>query len=304
MIRISRQPRLVHSTSKHANEGFFGQSENIKMLESRACLEKMYDIGSTIGRGNFSQVFYSVRRKDDHKCALKEVYKQQLRGKWFFVENEVELMMVCSHDHICTMMDAFQTPTKYFIIFDYAESGDLFEAVKASGRLTEMDAAHIVQQIASALAYLHARKIVHRDIKPENVLLYSENTAKLCDFGLACTMLGPLYRVCGTPTYCAPEILKETGYGLSVDVWSLGVVLHVMLVGFAPFRSSDRQRLFRLITRAQLSLDLPEWRRVSRPARDLVMKMLNVCADKRPKASEISSHPWVSDLVSEPDEEE
>lgn len=70
--------------------------------------------------------------------------------------------MVCSHDHICTMMDAFQTSTKYFIIFDYAEvrsttktlhefshfkNGDLFEWVKTSGRLTEMDAAHIVQQV-------------------------------------------------------------------------------------------------------------------------------------------------------------
>ncbi|KAK5981141.1 Serine/threonine-protein kinase zyg-8 [Trichostrongylus colubriformis] len=118
-------------------------------------------------------------------------------------------------------------------------------------------------QTASALAYLHCRKIVHRDVKPENLLLDSKKRVQLCDFGLACTVLGPLYRVCGTPTYCAPEILKETGYGFAVDVWSLGVLLHVMLVGFAPFRSTDRTRLFRLITQGKLHLDLPEWKEIS-----------------------------------------
>lgn len=62
-----------------------------------------------------------------------------------------------------------------------------------------------------ALNFLHSRKIVHRDVKPENILLGADFCVKLTDFGLACQVLGPLYRVCGTPTYVAPEVLTQQG---------------------------------------------------------------------------------------------
>ncbi|KAL6725318.1 hypothetical protein Aduo_007379 [Ancylostoma duodenale] len=262
-VRLDRQPQLIHNTSKHLNEGFFGASENIHRVQSRTCLRKYYDIGSTIGRGNFSQVFYALRRKDEKECALKEILKQQLRGKWFFIENEVEILRMCSHPNICRIIDAYKTNTKYLLVFEYAQNGDLFEMIRRDRKLNESDAAVFTCQIASALTYLHGRRIVHRDIKPENLLVYKNKQIRLSDFGLACTVLGPLFRVCGTPSYCAPEILKETGYGIAVDIWSLGVLLHVMLVGFAPFRSNERNRLFRLITQGKLHFDLPEWREVS-----------------------------------------
>ncbi|WKY09101.1 hypothetical protein Q1695_001897 [Nippostrongylus brasiliensis] len=295
-LRLDRQPRIIHNTSKHLNEGFFGTSENIRQVESRSSLEAHYEIGALIGQGNFSRVFYAVRRKDEKRCALKEIEKQQLRGKWFFVENEVEILQMSSHPNICRLVDAFKTNNKYMIVFEYAQNGDLFELIHREGRLPESDAATFTSQTASALAYLHGRKIVHRDVKPENLLLFSKKQVRLCDFGLACTVLGTLYRVCGTPTYCAPEILKETGYGTAVDVWSLGVLLHVMLVGFAPFRSTERSRLFRLITQGKLHFDLPEWKGVSSKARDLLSRLMCVSPGRRPAANEIGSHPWINEL--------
>ncbi|KHJ96090.1 kinase domain protein [Oesophagostomum dentatum] len=275
---------------------------------------KQYEIGAMIGRGNFSRVFFALRRKDDKKCALKllafctavaaisadvaivEVIKQQLRGKWFFIENEVEILQMCSHPNICKIIDAYKTSNKYLLVFEYAQNGDLFELIRREGRLDEKDAAVYTSQTASALAYLHNRKIVHRDIKAENLLLYSKKQVQLCDFGLACTVLGPLYRVCGTPSYCAPEVIRETGYGVAVDVWSLGVLLHIMLVGFAPFRSNERNRLFRLITQGRIHFDLPEWKDVSTKARDLLSRMICTTVENRIAASEVASHPWISEL--------
>lgn len=67
-------------------------------------------------------------------------------------------------------------------------------------------------KVASALHFIHSKNIVHRDIKPENILLNTNLTAKLTDFGLACVVMGPLYRVCGTPTYVAPEVLMQQGF--------------------------------------------------------------------------------------------
>lgn len=79
----------------------------------------------------------------------------------------------------------------------------------------------MIRHLASAMAYLHSMSIVHRDIKPENLLVEMDENGqvrelKLADFGLACEVDEPLTAVCGTPTYVAPEILMETGYGLKV----------------------------------------------------------------------------------------
>ncbi|KJH41396.1 kinase domain protein [Dictyocaulus viviparus] len=280
---------------------FISTTKNIQYVESRSCLDKHYEIGELIGKGNFSRVFYALRKKDGRKCALKEVERHQLRGKWFFIENEVEILRMCSHPNICRLVDAFKTNVRYLLVFEYAQDGDLFDLIRRDGHLPECDAASYTCQIASALAYLHERKIVHRDVKPENLLLFNKRQARLCDFGLACTVLGPLYRVCGTPTYCAPEILNESGYSYSVDVWSLGIVLHVMLVGFAPFRSTNRIRLFQLITKGKIHFDLPEWRSISYEARNLLNEMLCMNPKQRIAADEILSHSWIKSSENHPE---
>lgn len=100
--------------------------------------------------------------------------------------------------------------------------GDLFDAITTATRFTEPHARLMIRHLASATAYLHSLGIVHRDIKPENLLVELNadgqvTELKLADFGLACEVTQPLLAVCGTPTYVAPEILLETGYGLKVS---------------------------------------------------------------------------------------
>lgn len=78
----------------------------------------------------------------------------------------------------------------------------------------------MISHLCYALAYLHSHQIVHRDVKPENLLVQLHgdriHCLKLADFGLAQVVHEPLYTICGTPTYVAPEILAEVGYGLKV----------------------------------------------------------------------------------------
>jgi 5'-AMP-activated protein kinase catalytic alpha subunit len=88
------------------------------------------------------------------------------------------------------------------------------------------------------LCYIHSKNIAHRDIKLDNILLDGVGNVKIGDFGVS-KQIQPnsmMFEQCGTPAYIAPEILRNKGYGLSVDLWSAGVVLFAMLYGSVPFK--------------------------------------------------------------------
>ena len=104
--------------------------------------------------------------------------------------------------------------------------------------------------ITNAILYMHSHGIMHRDLKPENLILCSNSTdtdLKLIDFGFA-TRFGvdipPETRLCGTPGYVAPEMLRGASYGGEVDMWSLGVIMYVLLAGMPPFSSDNGADLF------------------------------------------------------------
>ncbi|KAI1241921.1 hypothetical protein IHE44_0005429 [Lamprotornis superbus] len=120
---------------------------------------------------------------------------------------------------------------------------------------------------------------------------------KLGDFGLATIVDGPLYTVCGTPTYVAPEIIAETGYGLKVDIWAAGVITYILLCGFPPFRGSgdDQEVLFDQILMGQMDFPSPYWDNVSDSAKELITMMLQVDVDLRFSALQVLEHPWVND---------
>jgi len=136
-----------------------------------------------------------------------------------------------------------------------------------------------------ALAYLHKRKIVHRDLKPENFLLASDeqNAAiKIADFGFACNVEDDhaLRGLCGSPGYVAPEIIKEKdGYGLPVDMWSMGVILYILLTGIPPFAGDSDEESFALTLRGHY--DKKHLEDCSPAAKDLVAKMLTYSPQKR-----------------------
>ncbi|NWX52911.1 DCLK2 kinase, partial [Steatornis caripensis] len=119
---------------------------------------------------------------------------------------------------------------------------------------------------------------------------------KLGDFGLATVVEGPLYTVCGTPTYVAPEIIAETGYGLKVDIWAAGVITYILLCGFPPFRSENnlQEDLFDQILVGKLEFPSPYWDNITDSAKELISLMLHVNAETRYTAAQILSHPWVS----------
>ena len=145
-------------------------------------------------------------------------------------------------------------------------------------------------------------EIVHRDIKPENILVEKDSSGrikrvKLCDFGLATVAKKKIFAVCGTPTYVAPEILAEKGYGLDVDNWAVGVIAYILLCGFPPFRSLERNQdeLFDTIQRGEFEYLSPYWDTVTDSARDLIDNLIEVSIPKRMQPKDILKHKFVMD---------
>lgn len=97
------------------------------------------------------------------------------------------------------------------------------------------------------------------------------------------------------PRYVAPEILAEIGYGLEVDCWATGIILYILLCGYPPFKTADRnqEELFQMIQRGKFTYDSEHWGSVSSSAKDLIDHLLVVDRSKRMDAKEILLHPWI-----------
>ncbi|XP_019711662.1 serine/threonine-protein kinase DCLK2-like [Hippocampus comes] len=268
---------------------------------SSSIISSKYKIGKVIGDGNFAVVKECVERSTGQEFALKIIDKARCCGKEHLIENEVAVLRRVRHPSIIQLVEVDETPSQLFLVMELVKGGDLFDAITSSTKYSEHDASAMVYNLAGAIKYLHRMNIVHRDIKPENLLVceYPDGTKslKLGDFGLATVVEGPLYTVCGTPTYVAPEIIAETGYGLKVDIWAAGIITYILLCGFPPFRSENnvQEELFDQILRGKLEFPSPDWDAISLPAKMLIGQMLQVNVDARFTADEVLSHPWVSD---------
>ncbi|XP_048052635.1 serine/threonine-protein kinase DCLK2 isoform X6 [Megalobrama amblycephala] len=259
-----------------------------------------YKIGKVIGDGNFAVVKECVERSTGKEFALKIIDKNKCRGKEHLIENEVAVLRRVKHPNIIMLIEEVDTPTELYLVMELVKGGDLFDAITSSTKYTERDASVMVFDLAAALKYLHRMCIVHRDIKPENLLVceYPNGTKslKLGDFGLATVVEGPLYTVCGTPTYVAPEIIAESGYGLKVDIWAAGVITYILLCGFPPFRSENnlQEDLFDQILVGRLEFPSPFWDNITDSAKELIGYMLQVNVEARYTAEDVLSHPWVT----------
>ncbi|XP_066101813.1 serine/threonine-protein kinase DCLK3 [Saccopteryx bilineata] len=264
-----------------------------------AGVEKQYETGRVLGDGNFAVVKECRHRETGQAFAMKIVDKSKLKGKEDMVDSEIFIIQSLSHPNIVKLHEVYETDTEIYLIMEYVAGGDLFDAILENVKFPERTAARLFTDLCQALVHMHDKNIVHRDLKPENLLVQrnedKSTTLKLADFGLAKHVVRPVFTVCGTPTYVAPEILSEKGYGLEADMWAAGVILYILLCGFPPFRSPERDQdeLFNIIQQGHFEFLAPYWDNISDAAKDLVSRLLVVDPKKRYTAHQVLKHPWI-----------
>lgn len=179
---------------------------------------------------------------------------------------------------------------------DLVRGGELFEQIERRGELDEKLARKYFQQLVDGIDYCHRRGVCHRDLKPENLLVDENGTLKITDFGVSSMKGGVsgsdlLYTACGTPYYCAPEIINgaEEGYsGVKIDAWSCGIILYLLLTGTLPFQNEDMTQLYEQINRC--IVEYPSW--MPEDARDLISHLLAKDPESRFDLEKVKAHAW------------
>jgi calcium-dependent protein kinase len=295
-------PNILHiKSSKLASF-----SENIKIKNFITKIEKQvednYKVLNKIGKGAFGNVYKVCHNQSGLIRAMKIIKKENLAyqdGDSKFL-NEIQILIACQHPHIIKIYEYYNDEVNYYIIMEFIPGGELYETISTWKKFNEQKACYIMRQILEAVNYLHSMKIIHRDIKPENMLVESKVVdkelinIKLIDFGTSNYYEDSkkFTQKVGSPYYIAPEVIKKY-YDYKCDIWSSGVILYVLLVGYPPFKGNSQKELLSNIVKGKYSLEGEEWDRVSIEAKDLISKMLELDPNKRLSAEESLMHPWM-----------
>lgn len=182
---------------------------------------------------------------------------------------------------------------------EYCKGGDLFTFLeKRDFTIPESKARELTHSIATGIFYLHRFGIAHRDLKPENILMTDETDEaqpKLVDFGLS-KIIGP-NETCndpfGTLSYVAPEVLLQKPYDKSVDLWSLGVIIYLLLSGTLPFDDDDDREIARQTIHDEPDFSYKVWKKIDKGVISMIKSLLAKEKKDRMSLEDVLQHPWI-----------
>jgi len=256
-----------------------------------------------IGEGGFGKVRIGKRKGTDEQYAIKEVRKKlggghagRARGMPLeLIMQEASAMYMLRHPNIIRLHGMYQDYVNVYMVMDYCDGGDLYDALAAASSFREKEAASLMQQILRGVNYMHHTGVCHRDLKPENFLVSTKGASltsccvKIIDFGCAWIFSGPdevATRRMGTGRYMAPEMIVGS-YTHRCDNWSCGVVTFAMLCGHYPFKDAS------VCQTQEVAFSQPDWKVVSEDAKTLIRHMLKKDPKQRYSAEQALAHPWI-----------
>jgi len=289
--------------------------------------------GESLGEGSYGKVETCVNVFTGIQYAVKTIEKVPGLFNRSKILKEIEIYHLCrGQQNVIQLIEFFEETNYFYLVFEKMSGGPLLDHIQRRVRFTEAEASRIVRDLAGALRHLHAQGVAHRDLKPDNVLCVNVNSpcpVKLCDFDLCSapvsidtsftpTLLSPV----GSLEYMAPEVVDtflidddydddgSLSYNKKCDLWSLGVIMYILLCGYAPFSGhcgSDcgwdrgetctdcQERLFSSIKEGRLVFPDQHWEVISEEAKDLIQGLLVKDSEARLDANQVLSHPWILD---------
>jgi serine/threonine-protein kinase len=245
-------------------------------------LGNRYEIIERIGGGGMSVVYKAKCNVLNRYVAIK-ILRAELTSDPDFVDKfKQESLSAASltHANIVSIYDTGIEDGIYYIVMEYIKGETLKDYIKSKGSLDERETIRISRQIGEALKHAHSNKIVHRDIKPHNILLTSEFTVKVADFGIArastSSTINNTSNIIGSVHYFSPEQARGGYVDEKSDIYSLGIVMYEMITGLLPFEADNHISV--AIKQIQEKPVPPSERinnkKISQAMEDLIMKCL------------------------------
>lgn len=286
--------------------------------------------GETLGEGSYGKVETCKNVYTGIEYAVKIIEKRPGIYNRSKVLKEIEIYHLCrGHQNIIQLIEYFEEDQHFYLIFEKINGGPLLTHIQDRICFTESEASAIIKNLAEALKHLHKQGIAHRDIKPENILcVYDDSPCpiKLCDFDL-CSKANidistpKLLTPVGSVEYMAPEVVdtfliddyydedeEECSYDKKCDLWSLGIIMYILLCGYAPFSGKCgsncgwetgencpdcQELLFDSIKEGHVEFHPLHWTNISDEAKDLISHLLVKDSSVRLNTYEVLEHPWV-----------
>jgi eukaryotic-like serine/threonine-protein kinase len=257
-----------------------------------------YRLLDTLGGGGMGVVFKALDLRLDRFVALKFLpphLSTDRHAKERLVD-EAKAASALDHSNIGVVHDIGETSAgRVFIVMGYYD-GETLASKKERGEVSVREALDVVKQVANALSAAHQKGIIHRDVKPSNILVTSEGTAKLLDFGIAKAADAKPTREEGAPgtvAYMSPEQTRASTIDHRTDLWSLGVVLYEMLTRVRPFRGDDDEALIHAIRHDTWAPLEP----LNREIPTGTARILNRCLAKNPNDRYVNAQELLGDLA-------
>ena len=208
-------------------------------------LDGRYELQEIIGVGGMAVVYKAYDNIEDRTVAVKILKEEFVANEDFLrrFKNESKAISVLSHPNIVKVYDVSFGDILQYIVMEYIDGFTLKEYIEQQGNLTWKEAIHFTIQILKGLQHAHDKGIVHRDVKPQNIILCSDGSIKVTDFGIARfarsehkTMTD---KAIGSVHYISPEQARGEPTDEKADIYSVGVMLYEMLTGRLPFQAES-----------------------------------------------------------------
>mmetsp|Transcript_163052 Transcript_163052/g.396193 ORF Transcript_163052/g.396193 Transcript_163052/m.396193 type:complete len:495 (-) Transcript_163052:113-1597(-) len=271
-----------------------------------------FDENNYLGTGKFAVVHVCWRRSQPEKRYALKVINTRVGDMACLnrIREEINILQVLgNHPGLVSLIDTDETlPGSIRLVLELCEGGELYDRIQQKQYYPEQEAKLCCFQLLEAVAFIHGRGIMHRDLKPENFLVdrgKAGDVLKLIDFGSSVQLSAPARPAgpeaqappdVGTLLYMSPQMLCGESASRADDVWSLGVIFHILLTGRFPFSTNDDGRFLELCTHGLLEHDVEDHvqsLRSSPAARDLAAKLLAFDPAKRITVQAALQHPFL-----------
>ena len=252
-----------------------------------------------IDKGAFGIVLRVLDKQTNEEIAVKVINK--IGKSHDYIEKkkkEIIILRKLNHPNIVKFYGFMETNNQLLIKMEYIKYGTLKHWINNKENISEEDASTIIRKILSAVEYLHSKQICHRDIKPGNIMISKKNdlnSIKIVDFGLSKENFNNLLNndYSGTYIYMAPELIEKKLYFLSVDIWSIGILMFILLnKGKHPFyiKGDNNREIAEKIKKGKIKF----YENISPMAKHLILKLLEPNPSWRYTASQALKHPWIT----------